>query len=61
MVSCYTAEEIAQILKININTLYKYFKLNMFHFTPVRIGRKYYVSKDVFDNFILGQNEMPHQ
>lgn len=48
----YTVQDIAEMLQLNKNTVYSHIRNNIFPFPVHHIGRKYFVSAEVFDDFL---------
>jgi putative molybdopterin biosynthesis protein len=46
----YTAEELAEVLKVNIMTIYRYIKARKLK--AYKIGKEFRIDKDEFDSFI---------
>ena len=46
----YTAEELADILKVNIMTIYRYIKAGKLE--AYKFGKEFRVQKEEFDNFL---------
>lgn len=46
----YTAEEIAEVLKLNIITIYRYIRAKKLK--AYKFGKEYRIDKKTFDNFI---------
>lgn len=46
----YTAEELAEVLKVNIMTIYRYIKAGKLK--AYKIGKEFRIDKNEFDNFI---------
>ena len=47
----FTAQELAEVLKVNIMTIYRYIKAGKL--TAYKIGKEYRIDKKSFEQFIL--------